>query len=146
MKKNLLILTLSIFIVSACSANTPAATQAVVEQSATAEIVTESLPATVEPAAGATEVSYSKDIMPILFGSCTECHGTERVSRNLDLRTYESMMKGSQNGAVILPGDSAGSSLVKSILSGKMPKKGTKLSEEQKNLFIQWVDQGAKNN
>lgn len=148
---------LVIFLLSACSTST-SNPGAIVAPTATPGRSTETTGAindvTANPASDPTKfspeqvsaVSFQNDIMPLLYGHCTSCHGTEKISRNLDLRTYEAMMKGSQNGAVVVPGNSAESSLITLIIEGKMPKRGAKLSEEEKDLFIQWIDQGALNN
>ncbi|MEI6289682.1 MAG: c-type cytochrome domain-containing protein [Chloroflexota bacterium] len=105
---------------------------------------------TVVPAGNAAgqnpEVSFSKDILPIFQTSCVSCHGGERTSKGLDLKTYDSLLKGSQNGSVLVPGDTANSKLMQSILSGKMPKRGNKLTQDQINLLLNWINSGAKNN
>lgn len=106
--------------------------------------VTELNPA-VDTSSGAT-VSYSKEILPILETSCVKCHGVEKVSRGLDLTTYEKAMVGSVKGPVIQPGDASNSNLVKVIEQGKMPKQGTKLTKAQLELIKNWVNQGAQNN
>lgn len=92
------------------------------------------------------EVSFAKDIMPILQASCVSCHGGQKTSRGLDLKTFASLMAGSQNGPMVVPGDAAGSMLVQSVQSGKMPKEGTLLTPEQIQLLVNWVSVGAKNN
>jgi hypothetical protein len=43
-------------------------------------------------------------------------------------------------------GDAAKSKLVQSIQLGKMPKRGTKLTAEQVQLFTDWVNAGAQDN
>ncbi len=91
-------------------------------------------------------VSFSKDVNPILQNSCFDCHGGERTSKGLSVASYNSLMQGSQNGAVIVASDPANSLLVQSILSGKMPKRGTKLTPEQIQLIEQWITEGAQNN
>lgn len=98
-----------------------------------------------ETSSGET-VSYSKDILPILETSCVKCHGVEKVSRGLDLTTFEKTMAGSVKGPVILPGDASSSNLIKVIEQGKMPKQGTKLTKAQLELIKNWVNQGAQNN
>ena len=99
------------------------------------------------PASGTPgNVSFAKDIQPILQNTCLSCHGGERISRGLDVRTYASLMTGSQNGAVVLAGNADKSLLVQSILSGQMPKRGGPLNSSQISLLMQWVNAGAKNN
>jgi hypothetical protein len=98
------------------------------------------------PAAANGAVSFSKDIAPLLQNSCVSCHGGERTSKNLDLKTYASLMAGSQSGAVVTPGDAANSLLVQKIQSGSMPKRGTKWTAAQLQLLVDWVNSGAQNN
>jgi hypothetical protein len=64
----------------------------------------------------------------------------------LDLKTFASLMAGSQNGAVIVPGDATNSKLVQSVQAGKMPKRGAKLTRDQIKLLVDWVNAGAQNN
>jgi len=98
-------------------------------------------------AAGSTApVSFAKDVLPILQNSCVSCHGGEKTSKGLDLKTYASLMTGSQNGAVITAGDASNSKLIQSIQSGKMPKRGGPLPADQIQLLVEWVNAGATNN
>ena len=60
--------------------------------------------------------------------------------------TYESLMAGSEDGPVITPGDAQESLLVQKILSGKMPKRGPKLTPEETQIIIDWINLGAQNN
>jgi hypothetical protein len=92
------------------------------------------------------EVSFTKDILPIFQKSCVSCHGGEKTSKGLDLKTFASLMAGSQNGQIIVAGDATSSKLVQAIQSGKMPKRGEKLSHAQLDLLINWVNSGAKDN
>ncbi len=94
----------------------------------------------------ASAISYSSNIDPILQRSCFECHGGEKTSKGLSVATYDALMKGSQNGAVILAGEPDKSKFLLSILSGKMPKKGNKLTAEEIQLIRQWILEGANNN
>jgi hypothetical protein len=92
------------------------------------------------------EVSYSKDIAPILEASCVKCHGVEKVSRGLDLTTFDNAMAGSVKGPVITAGDAENSLLYKLLVQGKMPKQGAKLTQAQIETIKAWIAQGALNN
>lgn len=71
---------------------------------------------------------------------CTGCHTSGgSAPKGLDFSSYASAMKGGQDGAVIQPGDSANSLLVK-VQSGDHFKKFT--PEELANV-IKWIDLGA---
>jgi hypothetical protein len=148
----------SVLVLAAC-ASQPAATPPVAQAAAPTAAVAQAASATstsaptkaaseasvpAAPASGA--VSFSKDIAPLLQGSCVSCHGGEKTSKNLDLKTYASLMTGSQNGAVIVASDAANSKMVQKIQSGSMPKRGAKWTAAQLQLLVDWVNAGAQNN
>jgi cytochrome c5 len=90
--------------------------------------------------------SFSKDVLPLFQTTCVSCHGGERTSSALDLKTYASLMAGSQHGAMVVPGDAANSVLVQKIQAGKMPKRGTKWTSDQLQVLVDWINAGAQNN
>ena len=91
-------------------------------------------------------ISYSKDIYPILESRCGKCHMGSFTSENLNMETYDSLMAGSQNGAVIVAGNAKESLLARKILKGEMPKRGPKLTPAQVQIIIDWINAGAPNN
>jgi len=107
--------------------------------------VTKEAAAATEPTAS-TEVSFAANILPILQKSCVNCHGGNRTEKGLDLTSYQSLMAGSSKGPIVTVGDAAHSSLVSLVQNGKMPKRGAKLTAEEVQLFIDWVNAGALNN
>jgi mono/diheme cytochrome c family protein len=130
-----------------------AATQAAPTQPAAAstpqEVPTETVEiAPTEGAAGApaVTVSFTNDIVPIIQSRCVNCHGGDRVEKELLMRTYDEIMAGSENGPVILPGDPVNSKLVELVTNQKMPKRGPKLTPPQVQLITEWVAAGAPNN
>ncbi len=62
------------------------------------------------------------------------------------MKTFESLMAGSENGPVVTPGDAAQSKFVELVANQKMPKRGPKLTPPQVQLFADWVNQGALGN
>jgi hypothetical protein len=101
---------------------------------------------TAVPHSNNVSVSYAQDIRPVLEGRCGACHLGEMVSQDFNVETYESLMAGSQNGPVIIPGNASDSLLVEKLTSGEMPKRGPKLTPAQIQLIIDWIDAGALNN
>ena len=67
------------------------------------------------PPASKTGVTYESDIRPLLDASCVRCHGNERPKAGLKLNSLEGVLKGSKDGKVVLPGESAKSQLVIAI-------------------------------
>ena len=101
------------------------------------------------------QLSYSRDIRPILERNCLECHnpnGTGFAASGLSMESYESLMKGTHFGPVINPGDALSSTLLL-LVSGKadesirMPHDNRKpLNHDEIEKLNTWVAQGAKNN
>ena len=91
-------------------------------------------------------VSFSKDVMPILQSRCISCHGGGQSNRGLSFDTYDTLMAGSNNGLVIVPGDPNNSRLIQLVQSGTMPKRGPKLTPDQIQILIDWILAGALNN
>ena len=102
--------------------------------------------AVTEQAAAPASVSFANDIVPILESRCIQCHGGDQTKKGLDMKTYESLMAGSENGAVISTGDAGNSLLIDQLVQGKMPKKGPKLTPNQVQLITDWINAGAQNN
>src|SRR5947208_8831673 len=103
-------------------------------------------------AEGAAKTDYSA-VDAIFTKHCLECHEAKDPEANLVLESFESLMKGSENGPVIVPGKSADSLLVKMIegaveKDGKKkimpPGKKKKLEPEEIALIKAWIDAGAK--
>lgn len=111
--------------------------------------------ATLPPPATKTGVTYATDIKPIFDASCVKCHSGKKPKARLKLDSLEGALKGSKDGKVITPGDSAHSDLVLAVAhAGDDPddwmppvknKAGIKpLTPDQVGLIRAWIDQGAK--
>ncbi len=85
-------------------------------------------------------LTYNATVGPLFKSRCGACHGEDGL-QGLNLTTYQTAMKGSINGPVIIPGDSAGSPLVQKQ-SGSTPHFG-QLSQEELTLVIDWINAGA---
>ena len=96
---------------------------------------------------GAGRVDFGSQIAPILESRCKACHGPDLASSGLRLDNAESALKGGHSGPVILPGNGAGSRLVR-LVSGQagnlvMPPSGERLDPGEISLLRSWIDQGA---
>jgi uncharacterized membrane protein len=118
---------------------------------ATAQNATATLP----PASTKTDVTYTNDIKAILDASCVKCHSGDKPKAQLKLDTLEGALKGSKDGKILTPGDSANSVVIKAVAhlaadhDTWMPplnnKAGIKpLTPDQIGLLRAWIDQGAK--
>ena len=97
-------------------------------------------------AAGRPSPSFSADISPILTNRCatSDCH-VARGPHGVDLRTYDTLSAGGDDGAIVIAGDARESEVVKQIVQGRMPLGGPPLEAAQTQLIIDWINEGAKN-
>lgn len=103
----------------------------------------------------APQVSYSKDVKPIIDEHCMKCHeagGEGEIKSGLNMETYANLMKGTKFGPMIVPGDAFGSNLVV-LIEGRadpsihMPRdEHGPLSEAEIATIKNWIDQGAQEN
>jgi chromosome segregation ATPase len=88
------------------------------------------------------KVTYNEHILPIFRNSCTNCHNPDKKKAGLDVTTYQATMAGSENGAVVKPGNADGSLIYKVCLPNgdpKMPPKGDQLSEGEMGMLKNWI-------
>ena len=108
----------------------------------------------IPPPSDKTGVTYATDIKPIFDKSCIKCHDGQKPKARLRLDNLEGVLKGGEDGKVVVPGNSAGSMLIHNVAhagdpDGYMPPPKNKdniapLSKEQIGLIRSWIDQGAK--
>jgi len=108
-------------------------------------------------------ISFTEDVQPILKASCVECHNLSAegyATSGFSLVDYDSVMKGTKFGPVVVPKSSVSSALYLVIASKTSPEirmpphhenalaegRGTPLSEHQIEIIRDWIDEGAKNN
>jgi mono/diheme cytochrome c family protein len=98
--------------------------------------------APVTPASG--KASFDLEILPIFKSNCVRCHGSEAKMKELNLSSYETIMKGSESGPVIVPGKIDESRLYKMVKDGVMPAGGAgRLSAAQVSAIRSWIEGGA---
>jgi hypothetical protein len=95
-------------------------------------------PVTSSPGPVITNPTFEANTGPLFANKCTACHGAAAIA-GLNLSTYADAMKGSDNGPVILAGDSAGSKLIQVQSGGHF----VTLSSEELALVARWIDTGA---
>lgn len=94
----------------------------------------------------ASTYSYAADVFPIFNSRCANCHGGERTEGGFIILSYDQMMAGGEHGTVIVPGDAGSSKLVQLVESGKMPKRGPKVTPVEIEIISTWINEGAPNN
>jgi hypothetical protein len=83
--------------------------------------------------------TYDSYVGPLVTAKCSGCHG-DLATAGLNMLTYAGLMKGGEDGAVIVPGNSDGSRLVQVQSTGKH---FANLTAEELAAIKQWIDAGA---
>ena len=90
---------------------------------------------------------FEKDILTVFQTRCLSCHGPEKQRGGLRLDRKADALTGGDNGAVIVPGKPAESSLLKRVTTmdtkERMPPKGDPLTAEQLAKLNDWIKSGA---
>ena len=104
---------------------------------------------------GEPTVSFSQDVKPIFDKNCIQCHaagGAGEVASGFNMETYDSLMKGTQYGPMVVAGDIEGSNLLV-LMEGRadpsisMPHGGNDpVASRDIETIRSWIRQGAKNN
>ncbi len=95
--------------------------------------------------------TYGHDIQPVFDQYCISCHGPNRAENGLRLDSYQSAMKGTQYGPVVVPGSPSQSTLV-SVIAGtadpriRMPHEGQRLTRNRMQNIVLWIEAGAPSN
>tara|TARA_Y100001960_G_scaffold332555_1_gene433538 strand:+ start:1486 stop:3951 length:2466 start_codon:yes stop_codon:yes gene_type:complete len=94
------------------------------------------------------EVSFRRDIVPILTNSCIKCHSGDEAEGELNLTSSDGLLAGGASGDAIVIGK-AEESLIYQLASGQdedriMPANGPRLTPPQLALLKLWIDTGAQ--
>ncbi len=97
----------------------------------------------------AEEVSFDRDIRPILSENCFACHGFDAKSREADLRLDTRQGAVDDSGSIV-PGDSSASALVDRLHTEEAdermppPETGHVLTSVEIKKIETWINQGAE--
>ncbi len=109
------------------------------------------------------QISFADDVQPIFLTNCVECHvknAEGSAASGFNLGDYNSVMKGTKFGPVVVANSSDSSTLYLVVAHKTNPEihmpphhkeawaegRGTPLSEDQIDIIRTWIDQGAPNN
>ncbi len=91
---------------------------------------------------------FKRDIQPIFEKRCTGCHSATATMGSLNLETHEGLMRGGNNGPVVVPGKARESMLYLSVVGkapniGRMPFSNDVMPDEEAEAIREWIDEGA---
>lgn len=83
---------------------------------------------------------FEREILPILAKNCVRCHGAQTRRRDLDLSHLEGVLKGSESGPVVMPGNADASRLFRMVADRRMPIDEPKaLTDAEIEKVRQWI-------
>jgi hypothetical protein len=87
---------------------------------------------------------FESKVRPILSGTCLKCHGPGTHKGGLRLDSRESVLKGGDSGAAVVPGKPTDSPMIDAInyRGIEMPPTG-KLNPREIAALVEWVKMGA---
>ena len=88
------------------------------------------------------------EVRTILAHNCYSCHSETKMKGELRLDSKEAIMKGGEDGVVVVPNHPDKSELIRRISLPKghkeaMPTKGKRLTEKEVKLLEFWIEKGA---
>ncbi len=91
---------------------------------------------------------FARDIQPIFERRCVGCHSATATMGSLNLETMEGLLKGGNNGPVIVRGKARESTLYLSVIGkapdiGRMPFSNEVMPESETETIREWIDAGA---
>jgi mono/diheme cytochrome c family protein len=91
-------------------------------------------------------VTFEKDIRPILDESCVSCHGPEKQKGRFRADVRADFFTDEGRGPLVSPGNSSQSRLLAIVTGAKKMKRNAKdhiLSAEEVAMVRTWIDGGA---
>ena len=87
---------------------------------------------------------FETKVRPILAGTCQKCHGSQSHKGGLRLDSRESLLKGGESGAAVIPGKPDASPMIDAVnyRGLEMPPTG-KLNQREIAALAEWVKMGA---
>ena len=90
--------------------------------------------------------AQTAEIKPLIDKNCLACHNAKLKQGGFDISTREALLRGSEHGKVVVPGNPADSQLYKlvaHVTEPGMPFKGKKLPDDAVAKFAEWIRAGV---
>lgn len=87
---------------------------------------------------------FLTSVAPILVNRCFECHDSSTREGGLDVSNQAALLKGGNSGIMLVPGKAEESILMSMVEQDVMPLARASLTEEEKDVLRQWINEGAE--
>ena len=90
---------------------------------------------------------FERDLQPVFRKHCYGCHAATVTIGSLDVETHEGIMRGGNQGPIVVPGKAAESRLYLTLTGAMepfMPMGAKRLSSPELEVVRKWIDAGAR--
>ncbi|MBI1247901.1 DUF1549 domain-containing protein [bacterium] len=98
-------------------------------------------------AAGAEDIDFAHQIVPLLKQQCGKCHTGNQKEGGFSLNSRESLLKGGESGIAIVAGKPDQGELLTRVTTDdeftRMPPEGKRLSADEVQLLKRWIASGV---
>lgn len=96
-----------------------------------------------------SQISFIREVAPILVGACQACHGPKTAESNYRLDTFEKLMRPGDFGTAPVTATNLADSEIYRLITAddpdvRMPNNGGRLADSQVQTIANWIRQGAK--
>jgi uncharacterized membrane protein len=98
--------------------------------------------------ANASQTVAYAEVQSLFDKNCVKCHGAQNPKDGISLVSHDAVMKGGEDGPVVVPGDADNSVIVQALRGShgkkQMPAGGPPLAEADIQKIEAWIKDGAK--
>ncbi len=91
------------------------------------------------------KITYQDNVLPLIQANCAKCHNEDKKKADLDLTSYQGVLKGSSDGPVVVAGNPDASKLWRAVTQVEdptMPPNSPPLQEKELAIFKRWIKSG----
>jgi WD40 repeat protein len=95
------------------------------------------------------KTTYQDQVLPLIEANCAKCHNADKKKADLDLTSFQSLLKGSGSGVIVASGSPDSSKLWKALTHAEepfMPPNRPKLPDKDLEVFKKWIVGGLLEN
>ncbi|HSU53695.1 MAG TPA: c-type cytochrome domain-containing protein [Candidatus Dormibacteraeota bacterium] len=95
------------------------------------------------------KTTYQEHVFPLIEANCAKCHNEDKKKADLDLTSYQGVLRGSGSGPVVASGSPDSSKLWKALTHSEepyMPPNRPGLAEQELAVFKKWITDGLLEN
>jgi hypothetical protein len=101
------------------------------------------------PVAAQEKLNFQEHVLPLIQANCAKCHNPDKKKADLDLTSFQAVLKGGGSGPAVVSGNPDASKLWRALAHAEepfMPPNAPKLPDKELSVFKQWIAGGLLEN